>query len=109
MGGVKTMMTYWWINFWFLAGTALAVLVGALLGVRLRWVAVAVGLVIMLTLTAVFDNLIIGFGLVDYDPAKISGVRLGVAPVEDFAYTVVAMVLVPLIWVALRTKRKTAS
>lgn len=103
------MMTYWWINSWFLAGTAIAAVAFALSGVRLRWAAVGLGLGAMLVLTAVFDNLIIGFGLVDYDPAKISGVKLGLAPIEDFAYTVVAMVLVPLIWVALRGKRETSS
>lgn len=101
------MMTYWWINSWFLTGTAITVAAFALSGVRLRWAAVGLGLGAMLILTAVFDNLIIGFGLVDYDPAKISGLKLGLAPIEDFAYTVVAMVLVPLIWVALRKKSET--
>jgi lycopene cyclase domain-containing protein len=92
------MMTYWWINSWFLGGAVLFALVSVLLGVRVRWVAVGVGLVVMLILTAIFDNMIIGFGLVDYDPALISGVRIGVAPVEDFAYTVLAMVVVPVVW-----------
>lgn len=103
------MMTYWWINSWFLAGVAIAVVAFALSGVRLRWAAVGIGLGAMLILTAVFDNLIIGFGLVDYDPAKISGVKLGLAPIEDFAYTVVAIVLVPLIWVTLQKKNETKS
>jgi hypothetical protein len=35
----------------------------------------------------VFDNAIIGFGIVDYDESLISGFRLGFAPIEDFAYT----------------------
>jgi len=92
------MMTYWWINSWFLGGAVLFALVSVLLGVRVRWVAVGVGLVVMLIMTAIFDNMIIGFGLVDYDPTLISGVRIGVAPVEDFAYTVLAMVVVPVVW-----------
>jgi lycopene cyclase domain-containing protein len=92
------MMTYWWINSWFVGGAALFALVSVLLGVRVRWAAVGLALVVMLVLTAIFDNMIIGFGLVDYDPALISGVRIGVAPIEDFAYTVLAMVVVPVVW-----------
>ena len=60
--------------------------------------------VVMLTLTLVFDNVIIGTGIVDYDPEKISGIRLGFAPIEDFAYTLVALVLVPSLFNFLRSK-----
>lgn len=59
---------------------------------------------VMLTLTLVFDNVIIGTGIVDYDPEKISGIRLGFAPIEDFAYTLVALVLVPSLFNSLRSK-----
>ena len=58
----------------------------------------------MLFLTLVFDNLIIASGIVDYDPEKISGIRLGVAPIEDFAYTLVALVLIPSVFNFLRIK-----
>lgn len=92
------MMTYWWINSWFLAGAVVFAVVSVLLGVRVRWAAVGLALVVMLIMTAIFDNMIIGFGLVDYDPALISGVRIGVAPIEDFAYTVLAMIVVPMVW-----------
>jgi lycopene cyclase domain-containing protein len=91
-------MTYWWINLWFLGAAAVFVAVSVGLGVRVRWAAIGISLVILLALTAVFDNLIIGFGLVDYDPSLISGIRVGVAPVEDFAYTVLAAVVVPVVW-----------
>lgn len=60
--------------------------------------------IVMLTLTLVFDNVIIGTGIVDYDPEKISGIRLGFAPIEDFAYTLVALVLVPSLFNFLRSK-----
>ena len=59
---------------------------------------------VMLFLTLVFDNLIIASGIVDYDPEKISGIRLGVAPIEDFAYTLVALVLIPSVLNFLRIK-----
>jgi lycopene cyclase domain-containing protein len=54
----------------------------------------------MLILTAVFDNLIILAGIVDYDTTKLMGIYVGVVPIEDFAYTVVAVLLVPAIWKA---------
>jgi lycopene cyclase domain-containing protein len=50
---------------------------------------------VMLSLTAIFDNVIIGTGIVAYDESLISGIKLGYAPIEDFAYTLVALVLVP--------------
>ena len=58
----------------------------------------SVAAAVMLFLTLVFDNLIIASGIVDYDPEKISGIRLGVAPIEDFAYTLVALVLIPSVY-----------
>ncbi len=52
----------------------------------------------MLTVTLIFDNVIIGLGIVDYDINKLSGIYLGLAPIEDFAYTVVSVVAVASIW-----------
>jgi lycopene cyclase domain-containing protein len=60
--------------------------------------------VVMLTLTAIFDNVIIATGIVAYDAEKISGIKIGVAPIEDFAYTVLAIVLVPSLFNFFRTK-----
>lgn len=59
---------------------------------------------VMLLLTLIFDNLIIATGIVDYDPQKIFGIRLGVAPIEDFAYTIVGLILVPSLFNWLRTR-----
>lgn len=92
------MMTYWWINLWFLGAAAVFAGVAFVAGVRVRWLAAGLALAVMLILTAIFDNMIIGFGLVDYDPDLISGIRIGVAPLEDFAYTVLAMIVVPTVW-----------
>lgn len=52
----------------------------------------------MLLVTLIFDNVIIGLGIVDYDINKLSGIYLGLAPIEDFAYTVVSVILVASIW-----------
>ena len=60
--------------------------------------ALAISTLVMLTLTAVFDNVIIGTGIVAYDETKLLGLKLGFAPIEDFAYTVVALVLVPVLY-----------
>jgi len=51
-------------------------------------------LLVLMLMTAVFDNLIILAGIVSYDQSKLSGIKILVAPIEDFAYT---LVLVPLI------------
>ena len=59
---------------------------------------------VMLTLTAIFDNVIIGTGIVAYDAEKISGLKMGAAPVEDFAYTLLAIILVPSLFNFFRTK-----
>ena len=59
---------------------------------------------VMLILTAIFDNVIIATGIVAYDQEKISGIMVGVAPIEDFAYTVLAIVLVPSLYNFFRTK-----
>ena len=99
-------MTYWWVNAWFLGAAALLVLVAVILGRAPSWRGVLGALGIVLVLTAVFDNAIIGFGIVDYDPEKISGVRVGLAPIEDFAYSVAAAFVIPTVWTLL-AKRPT--
>jgi len=60
-----------------------------------NWKVLVPTAIFMLLMTLVFDNLIIGTGIVDYDYSKTSGLRLFLAPIEDFAYTLVALVLVP--------------
>lgn len=57
-----------------------------------------VTLISLLVLTAIFDNVIILMDIVGYNPAKILGVYIGVAPVEDFMYALMAVILVPALW-----------
>jgi lycopene cyclase domain-containing protein len=59
---------------------------------------------IMLKLTLIFDNVIIGTGIVAYDQSKLSGIMLGYAPIEDFAYTLVALVLIPSLFEVFKKK-----
>ena len=54
------------------------------------WVVMAV----MMLLTLVFDQLLTGLPIVFYDDTKRIGVELGYAPIEDFTYTFVVVILV---------------
>ena len=88
-------MTYLELNFIFLATAVLP----ALIVLRGReWLTVVKVLAPMRLLTAIFDNLIIATGIVAYDSANISGIKIGVAPIEDFAYTIAAVLLITTIW-----------
>ncbi|AOY56350.1 MAG: hypothetical protein RI933_671 [Actinomycetota bacterium] len=78
-------MTYALLNLVFLAGLGVVALV---LRKQLPWRAISVATLVLVLLTAVFDNLIILTGIVAYDPSLISGIKIGVAPIEDFAYAV---------------------
>lgn len=64
------------------------------------------GLAALVLLTAVFDNVIVGTGIVGYDPGRILGVRLGVAPVEDFSYAIAAALALPALWLALERRQR---
>jgi lycopene cyclase domain-containing protein len=70
------------------------------------WRAIGFTMFWMLLVTLVFDNLIIGLEIVGYDKSKISGILLGLAPIEDFAYTVVAVLAVSIIWTKLTKEKK---
>jgi lycopene cyclase domain-containing protein len=91
-------MTYALIVVPFAALTALAVLL-TLRRPRFgrRMAASTATALVLIVLTAVFDNAMIAAGLFTYPAERISGVRIGLAPIEDFAYAVCAAFLVPAI------------
>jgi small toxic polypeptide LdrA/B/C/D len=72
---------------------------------RRRAVAVAVAAGVLLVLTAVFDSLIVGTGIVAYDDAHRSGWAIGLAPVEDFLYPIAGVLLLPATWSLLVRRR----
>ena len=83
-----------------LSGVFLAI-IGVLSYSQLRampWRSLATQVTVLCILTAVFDNLIIYLGIVTYDPSRISGLYLGRAPIEDFAYSIGAVMLIPYLW-----------
>jgi len=98
-------MTYWLLNAVFLAIVA-ALAVTALVSRRNpRWRAVVITAGILLVMTAVFDNVMISVGLVGYSADAISGTFIGIAPLEDFAYTIAAVVGLPCLWTVLGMRR----
>lgn len=98
-------MTYWLINIPFLLVAAGFTVWGAaragrpgLVGRRRFWAVWSGTTAILLVLTAIFDNVMIASGLFTYTDENISGLRLGLMPVEDFTYSLAAAwILVPLL------------
>lgn len=99
-------MTYWLLNVPFLAVVALVAIAAILARRAPRWRLVGLTAIALLLLTAVFDNVLVATGIVGYDPSRISGVLVGVAPLEDFAYAVAAVVLLPSLWSLLGGERR---
>ena len=94
-------MTYWALNAIFLGVILVVAVIAAR---RLRWAAVGVTLAVLLVMTAVFDNVMISVGLVAYNESLISGAFIGVAPLEDFAYAIAAVIGLPSLWVLLERR-----
>jgi len=86
-------MTYLWLNAIFLGAIALLTIPVVK---NLRWKAIALATVSLIVITAIFDNVIIGLGIVAYNESQISGLKIGLAPIEDFAYSLAAPLLISL-------------
>ena len=71
---------------------------------RRHWLAVTVTAVLLLALTALFDNLMIAAGLMEYDLTGASGLVIGAAPLEDFSYPLACALAVPGLWLLLVRK-----
>lgn len=92
-------MTYLIIVLPFAAITLVVTLMSARrphFGARMR--ASLIAAAALCVLTAVFDNLMIAAGLFTYPDHLISGVRIGLAPIEDFSYPICAAFLVPAVY-----------
>lgn len=96
------------LSLWFtVIAYAVSARRGSVLGTRLFKI-LAITLVVMMVTTAIFDNVIIGVGLVAYDPALLLGSYVGIAPLEDFAYTLAGVMILPALWVLLGSKKARA-
>lgn len=71
-------------------------------GFRQRLAASAVTTLVLCALTAVFDNVMIASSLFTYPEQHLSGIRIGLAPIEDFTYPVAAAFLLPAVFAMLR-------
>jgi lycopene cyclase domain-containing protein len=99
-------VTYWALNAIFLGVVAVVALAAVLRRRAPRWPAVGVTAIVLLVMTAVFDNVMIGVGLVGYEKSLISGAFIGIAPLEDFAYAIAVVVLLPSLWALLAPSQK---
>ncbi|HET6302120.1 lycopene cyclase domain-containing protein [Microbacterium sp.] len=96
-------MTYLLISLPFLLVAAAATLATARRsGFGRRMAASGIAAIVLLALTAVFDNVMIGVGLYSYPDEHLSGLRVGLAPIEDFAYPLAAAFLVPAVYTLTR-------
>lgn len=71
-----------------------------------RMAASAISAAVLLVLTAVFDNLMIAAGLFTYPAEHLSGLRIGLAPLEDFSYPLCAAFLVPAVFTLLPRRQE---
>ncbi|MDO5099597.1 MAG: lycopene cyclase domain-containing protein [Corynebacterium sp.] len=55
-------------------------------------------LAVLLVLTAIFDNLMIWAKLVGYGESQRLGIHIGLVPLEDFFYPIVAVLIITAVW-----------
>ncbi|OFL68014.1 lycopene cyclase domain-containing protein [Brevibacterium sp. HMSC063G07] len=95
-------MTYTLLNACFLIPAALLAW-GARKRIPTRpWLLTAA---VLIVLTIIFDNLMIGVGLFYYSPETSSGITIGLMPIEDLSYTVFAVLVLPALWAHLLQPR----
>lgn len=99
------MTTYLWLALVVTVPVVAAALVVLARGGRSVLVPAVIALMALVVLTVVFDNVIVGTGIVAYDDARIIGLRVGVAPIEDFSYAIVAALALPALWTLLTRRR----
>lgn len=103
-------MTYPLILIPFVLATATVTAISAFRsGFARRMGASLVAAVVLFALTAVFDNAMIAVGLFGYPPEHLSGLRIGLAPLEDFAYPLCAAFGVPAVACLLRPSPEEAA
>lgn len=93
-------MTYLGLALVFLAASAAVAVVAAAVRRpgRTWWAATAAVAAALLVLTAVFDSLMIAADLFRYDEGALAGVRVWLTPVEDLAWPLAAVLLLPALW-----------
>ncbi|PFG32759.1 lycopene cyclase domain-containing protein [Sanguibacter antarcticus] len=97
-------MTYLQLNGIFLVAV-LALTLLALRGTRSAgagrgrwWARSLVVFLVLAVFTVVFDSIMIWADLFRFDDEHMSGLRIGLAPVEDLAWPLAAALLLPALW-----------
>ncbi|WP_101526054.1 lycopene cyclase domain-containing protein [Nocardioides houyundeii] len=90
-------MTYAGLAGLFLLSAAALLVVAAVLRRpdRSWWAATGATAAAMMGLTAVFDNVMIAADLFRFEDSQLSGVMIGLAPIEDFAWPLAAVAALP--------------
>lgn len=102
-------MTYALLCAAFLAAALVVAAVAWRRAPRGHAAALALSAAALIVLTAVFDTIMIGAGLFGYADGHISGLRIGLAPVEDFAYPIAGLLLLPAVWNLLDGRREASA
>ncbi len=105
-------MTYTLMNLVMLAVVLLVALCAFVLRRPARpgpmFLAAGVTAAVLFLLTALFDSLMIAGGLMVYTGEHLIGWFIGLAPIEDFAYPLAAVILLPSLWFLLGPRAATA-
>lgn len=72
-------------------------------GTSLRRVAVPISALCLITVIG--DNIMIGSGLFSYAPDSLIGVRIGLMPIEDLSYPIIAVMIAAIIGGPVARKR----
>lgn len=88
------MATYLLLNIAFMVVVFVVLRLTLVRPFRVWWIM----FMVLLLLTAVFDNILIYFDIVAYAHDRLLGIYVGIAPVEDFFYAILAAFLVPVVW-----------
>jgi len=93
-------MTYLGLDLLYMAAATVVGVVAARRGRidRHWWATTALTAGALVVLTVVFDTWMIAADLFRYDDAALIGLRIGLTPVEDLAWPIVAAVLLPALW-----------
>ena len=95
-------MTFSLINAVFVALAAAVLALARRRRGRPRAAPLLAAVAVLVVLTAVFDNVMIAADLFAYGSDRRLGVLIGRAPVEDFAYPLGGVLLLPALWHLLR-------
>jgi len=77
-------------------------------GNRIPWRPTLLATVVLVVLTLIFDNVMIASGLFTYADAHISGVLIGLVPIEDLSYPLALAIALPGVWQLIPAKERHA-